>query len=361
MVKAGFDNAYLFEKRSTLAEAQSGRNSGVIHAGIYYRTGSLKARLCVEGNPLLYEFCQAHSVPVANVGKLVAATSTDRIPRLEKLYQQAVANGVPDVCLLSRHEARQLEPNLDTVAAMHCRTTGIVDPASLTHALANQAAALGAQVLTDCEVINVTPRGGDFEVTIRSGEEEVVFKAEIVVNSAGLQAHEVAKMLDPGRHFDVAPLRGEYVRFNRRRRPELWMNGANVYPVPQSVDIDGAETEVVGVHLTPTFALNRAHEVVVGNVINVGPEFVPVEGEDYETGRLGSEAFLKWAKRFLPGLTHEDLSLDFAGVMVNLRDHDDWIVERDGRHSDCVQMIGIDSPAMTSALAIAKYVRRLLV
>ncbi|MBT3223990.1 MAG: FAD-dependent oxidoreductase, partial [Proteobacteria bacterium] len=354
LVKAGFDSAFLFEKRPTLAEAQSGRNSGVVHAGIYYPTGSTKARLCVEGNQLLYEFCRDHDVPVANVGKLVAATSADRIPRLEKLYQQAVTNGVPGVRILNRDEARQFEPNLDTVAAMHCPTTGIVDAAALTITLANCASALGAQVLTNCEVINVEAVGAGFELVSRYGGEEASFRADLVINAAGLQAHEVAQMVNDDWQVEVAPLRGEYVKFNRRRREELWMNGANVYPVPQTVNVDGVETQVVGVHLTPTFALNRAGEAVVGNTINVGPEFVTVHSEDYETGRLACEPFLEWAKRFLPGLTHDDLSLDFAGVMVNLRDHDDWIIERDGRHPDCVQLIGLDSPAMTSALAIAR-------
>jgi L-2-hydroxyglutarate oxidase LhgO len=361
LAEAGAREVFLLEAMSNLGEVQSGRNSGVVHAGLYYATGSLKAALCVEGNALVYEFCRAHGVPVAPVGKLVVACDEGEIEALAALHAQALANGLPDVRMLTRDGVRALEPNVDVPAALHLPSTGIVDAAGLTRALARRAEAAGATVLTSFEVIGIEPRGGVFEVTGRRGGREETVAAEALVNAAGLHCDEVARMVDPECGAEVVPLRGEYCRVNRRRRPGVWMNGMNVYPVPEWLDVLGEPAKMVGVHLTPTFALARDGSVAVGDTVTVGPEFVRVAGrDDYERGRKPPEHFLARARRFFPSLERADLELDFAGIMVHLQGANDFVIRRDRRHAGCVHLLGIDSPGLTSALAIARRVGRML-
>ncbi|MHC5040015.1 MAG: NAD(P)/FAD-dependent oxidoreductase [Planctomycetota bacterium] len=361
LAEAGLPDLFLFEKTPLLGEAQSGRNSGVVHAGIYYATGSLKAELCLQGNPLLYAFCREHGVPVENVGKLVVATAREEEPKLEAVFEQAKANGVPGVAMLTREQVKRFEPNVDVPSALHCPTTGIVDAAGLTRALARLAQVRGAQVLMQFEVTGIRPSGGAFEVTGNRGGREETFEAEIVVNAAGLYADRIARMVDPDFEAEIAPLRGEYTKFNRRKRGDLGMNGMNVYPVPETVDMGDREVGVVGVHLTPTFEMTPDGGARVGDIVTVGPEFTAVsDREDLETGHKGAAFFHQRAKRFFPGLRGEDLEMDFSGIMANLREGNDFIIRRDSKHPACVQLVGMDSPGMTCSLAIAKRVRRLL-
>jgi L-2-hydroxyglutarate oxidase LhgO len=361
LARAGFRDLFLFERRPQLGDEQSGRNSGVVHAGIYYAPGSLKAALCVEGNRRMYEFCRRHDVPVENVGKLVVASSREEVPALEGLLERAKANGVPGVGLLDRAGVKRLEPNVDVPAAMLCTTTGIVQAAALVKALAADARAAGAEILTGFEVLRVQPSGGSFEITGRRSGREETFRAEVLVNAAGLGSDRIARMVDPGFPAEIAPLRGEYFKFSRRRRKETWLEKMNVYPVPGAVDIGGRTVSVVGVHLTPTFGMETDGRIAIGDVVTVGPEFVAVEGrQDYETGRKGGDLFVEKARRFFPGLRPEDLQIDFAGIMANLREGTDFLIRLDAKHPSCVQLVGIDSPGLTSSLAIACKVRELL-
>lgn len=361
LAHAGFSDAFLFERMGSVGDVQSGRNSGVVHAGIYYATGSLKAELCVEANALMYEFCRAHGVPVENVGKLVVAPSTEELPALEVIAAQARANGVPDVRMLTREQARALEPNVEVPAALHVPSTGIVDAARLTRTLATLAEEAGAHVLTGFEVTHVEPLARGFRLTGWRGGREETFAADLVVNAAGLGCDTIARMVNPALDLEVVPLRGEYFSFNRRRRPGIWLAGMNVYPVPEPLEVGGEKRIMVGVHLTPTFALARGGRVEVGDTVTVGPEFVIATArDDYETGRKPAEFFLARARRYFPSLELSDLAVDFAGIMVHLRGAADWIIQRDAAHPDCVQLLGIDSPGLTGSLAIARRVRRLL-
>jgi len=350
---------FLFEKRSHLAEAQSGRNSGVVHAGIYYPSDSLKARLCVDANALMYEFCRAHDVPIANVGKLVVACTKQEETELAAIFAQAQANAVPGVKMLTSTQVRALEKNVHVSAAMHVPSTGVMDAAGVTNKLAREA---GATVLTGFEIEAIKAcRGAPFRLHGRQGAEAQAFEAELVVNAAGLYSDAVARMVNPQFQPRIAPLRGEYFTFSRRRRPELWLEQMNVYPVPEWLDVDGERQRMVGVHLTPTFAMQRDGSVGLGPVVTVGPEFSRVQHqEDYEDSRKGAELFLARAQRFFPGLRLDDLELGFAGIMASLTEGSDFIIERDAVHPDCVQLVGIDSPGMTCCLAIAKRVASLL-
>jgi L-2-hydroxyglutarate oxidase LhgO len=358
---AGFRDVFVLEREPEVGDVQSGRNSGVIHAGIYYGSDTLKAELCVQSNPLVYEFCRRHGVAAENTGKLVVACTDHEMVELEAVYAQALANGVPGLRMLSRSEVKAFEPNVEVEGAIHVPTTGVVDAAGFVAALAAQAERSGAQVLTGFEVTGVVPKGGVFEVTGIHGWQEEQFEAEVLVNAAGLGCDVIARMVNSNLRIEVIPLRGEYFRYNRRRREGLWLNGMNVYPVPEPLAIPGGELRVVGIHLTPTFAMGRNGSLAIGDTVNVGPEFSPVaERDDYESGRKPAELFLAKVKRYFPNLDYADLVQDFAGVMVQLAGVKDWIIERDARHPDCIQLLGINSPGLTGALAIARRVRRML-
>jgi len=268
---------------------------------------------------------------------------------------------VPGVRMLTRSEAKAFEPNVDVEAAIHVPTTGIVDAGSYVAALASQAQEAGAQVLTSFEVTGIRPRDGIFEVTGTHGWQEEAFEAEMLVNAAGLDCDTVGRMVDPALAIKVVPLRGEYYSFNRTRRPEIWLNGLNVYPVPEPLAVGEETLKMVGVHLTPTFTMTRDGAVVVGDVVNVGPQFAPVEErDDYERDRIQVQLFLQRARRFFPGLELADLAIDFAGIMVYLQGVKDWIIERDRHYPNGVHLLGINSPGLTSSLAIARRVRTML-
>ncbi len=358
----GKKDIFIFERGKYLAEGQSGRNSGVIHAGLYYKEGSLKARLCVSGNLLLYEFCAKHDVPAVKTGKLVAATNQDEEGRVAALFERAKRNGADSVKLVGREEIKRLEPNIESSLALYSPSTGSVDAATYVKTLARLCEANGAQILMRSAVIGIEPKGGSFIVSVRrsDGKLESV-EADVVINSAGLYSDKVAKMVDPKFSHALAPLRGEYFKFNKARRSNINMKGLNVYPAPEYVVADGVAVEVVGIHLTPTFGLTASGELGISNIVTVGPEFTAVtDREDYESNRKPASLFHEKAKRFFPNLLASDLEPDFTGIMANMGTGMDWLIEKCPAHPACVQLVGIDSPALTASLAIAKYVADIL-
>lgn len=361
LAEAGIGTVVLLERRPRLGEEQSGHSSGVVHAGIYYAAGTLKARICAEANARMYELCAAHGVPCERVGKLVVAPTAEDLPALEELRARGERNGVPGLRLLGRRELEALKPALCVPGALHVPSTGIVDPPSLVAAMERAACAGGAAVLTGFEVTAIAARGGVFEVTGRRGGREETFAAEALVNAAGLFCDDVGRMVDPDLDARVVPLRGEYFRFDRSRRPELRLGDANVYPVPEPIDLGDERPMMVGAHLTPTFRLNADGTRSIGDVFTVGPEFVRAPSrDDYETGRLPVERFVERVGRYAPTLSAPDLAPDYAGIMVHLAGASDWIVKRDAKHPACVQLLGIDSPGLTCCIEIARLVREMV-
>jgi glycerol-3-phosphate dehydrogenase len=167
--------------------------------------------------------------------------------------------------------------------------------------------------------------------------------------------------VDPSLDVKVVPLRGEYCRVNRRHRPELWLSGRNIYPVPEMLDLGDERAMMVGTHLTPTFAMAPDGSTVPGDIFTVGPEFREAPSrDDYESGRFPAGLLVERARRFMPALTLSDVELDYAGIMVHLKGMTDWIVRRDPRHPSCVHLLGIDSPGLTCSVEIGKLVRTLL-
>ncbi len=322
----------------------------------------MKARLCVEGNRLMYEFCAKHDVPAVKTGKLVVATNKEEDGRVAALFERARKNGAEGVRLVGRDEIKRLEPNIGSELALFSPSTGSVDAAGYVKALARLCEAGGAQILMQSEVVGIEPKRGSFVVSVKrpDGKTESV-ETGIVINSAGLYSDKVAKMVDPSFKHVLSPLRGEYFKFNKARRTDINMNGLNVYPAPEYITAGGVTVEVVGVHLTPTFGITASGGAGIGNIVTVGPEFTAItDREDYGSGRKPVSLFYEKAKRFFPNLQASDLEPDFTGIMANMGTGMDWLIEKCPAHPNCVQLVGIDSPALTSSLAIARYVADIL-
>ncbi|MGI0053050.1 MAG: L-2-hydroxyglutarate oxidase [Thermoplasmata archaeon] len=358
----------LLEKERTVAVHQTGHNSGVIHSGVYYRPGSLKANLCVRGRAMMLEYLREEGIPFRLCGKVVVASRPSELPALEELERRARANGVPDVARLDPAGIRAIEPEAVGVAGLHVPGTGIVDYAEVARRLAVDVERRGGVVRLGEEVTGL--RSGPEGPEVRSAGR--VTPARYVINAAGLQADRLAQAAGlalPGR---IVPFRGEY--YLLRPQARSLVRGL-IYPVPDP------EMPFLGVHLTsriggdveagPNAVLAGAREGYRWSTVRpdelvetlATPGFVPMvrrfgRAALYEAYRsLNPRAFLRDLQRLVPALTEEDLRPGGAGVRAQAllpdgRLADDFLLVPGDR---ALHVLNAPSPAATSSLAIAEY------
>jgi L-2-hydroxyglutarate oxidase len=356
----------VLDKENRVAAHQTGHNSGVVHAGVYYRPGSLRARLCVAGNRSTVDFCTAHGIPVQVTGKLVVATESSQLPRLKALHERAVANGIP-ARLVTPAEAREYEPHVHTVGAVHVPTTGIVDFGAVTRTLAALVDEHGGEVRLGARVTGLRP-GASTTVHTTAGD----LTADVLVNCAGLHADRIARLagLDPPAR--VVPFRGEYYDLRPDRRHLV---RGLIYPVPDPrlpfLGVHLTRTVDGGVHAGPNAVLALAREGYGWGRVNVRdlaeaaayPGLWRLARRHLRYGvtelrrSLSARRFAADVARLVPELTAADLRRAGSGVRaqnVTRRGEivDDFlIVTRPGQ----VHVLNAPSPAATSALEIAKH------
>ena len=315
------------EKESDVGMAASCRNSGVIHAGINYPPGSLRARFCMEGRLLLLKWCEALGVPHSVCGKLVVASCDDEIPELVRLKQQGEANGVPNLAIVSGSEASALQPGIKAVAALHVPTSGIVSPYALTIAMAEDAAINGVRFFLNSEVMDIDPQPGAYAVKTTTG----AIRGRWIVNCGGIHAGTLARHLDPDAP-QLYPCVGEYLVMDKQAGEGL---GMLIYPAPRK------DSAGLGVHITLT---------TEGNVL-LGPsdEYV----EDPETSSCTSATMsrlLNEAKTMWPSIPTHLVIGAYAGIRAKQTPPEtggfaDYLIRHTPDHPRVLHLIGIESPA----------------
>jgi len=358
----------ILEKEPKLASHQTGHNSGVIHSGIYYRPGSAKARLCVEGKHLMLEFCEKHGIRVDRCGKVIVATSKAELPRLHSLYERGRANGVP-VELIDPARLREFEPHAKALSAIWSPSTAIVDYGEVADAIARELQTGGVAIETGARVTAIA-RASD-GVEIAAGR--LTVRAKRLVNCAGLYSDAVARLAGATTEVRIIPFRGEYYMLRAERR--ALVRGL-IYPVPDP------EFPFLGVHLTRT----------VHGEVEAGPNAVfAFAREGYRFGRvsprelaatlayrgfwrmarrywrmgtfemyrsLSKGAFVRALQRLVPDLRPEDVERGGAGVRAQAVSPDGSLVDdfRIVAEADAIHVLNAPSPAATASLAIGRHI-----
>jgi L-2-hydroxyglutarate oxidase LhgO len=350
-VSEDHNNIFLIEKHLSFGQETSSRNSEVIHAGIYYNKDSLKARLCIEGKKLLYDYCRRFDVPFNNCGKLIVASSENEIAVIEGIRQSALENGLDDLEVLEREQISEMEPNIFALKALYSPSTGIVDTHSLMKQFENNTINNGCQIVYGSEVTGIKRIIGGYEIILLdSDKKNYSFTSRIVINSAGLTADKISEMVGINdENLKIQFCKGEYFRINP---PKNRLVGRLIYPVPHP------NMEGIGIHVT----------IDMGGGVKLGPDVKYLESNvfDYKLTVSKQEAFFNSAKKFLPFLEFDDLVPEMAGIRPKIQKpgepQRDFYIEEESRkgYPGFINLIGMESPGLTSSISIAKYVNNLI-
>lgn len=339
----------LLERHPRYGQETSSRNSEVIHAGIYYPQGSLKAKLCVEGNILLYELCAKFDIPHRKITKIITATRDEELGELDLLYAKGTANGA-ELHRKSAAEIHALEPRIVSVGGLLSPNTGIISAHGLMDYFAHAASARGCTIQTHCELTGIERVTGGYKLTIAEPAGTSTFTSEAVVNAAGLESDTVAAMA--GIDIDVAGYRLHWSKGNYFAAPASLRGTVKrlVYPVPTQTSL--------GVHVV----------LDLGGGLRFGPdvEYLRERVADYRVDESRRDIFAESARKILPFLTNEDLTPDMCGIRPKLQapggPFRDYVIreESDRGLPGFVNLIGIESPGLTASPAIARLVAAMI-
>jgi len=338
----------IVEKNFKYGLETSSRNSEVIHSGIHYPKNSLKAKLCVEGNYLLYKVAEKNNLTYKKTGKITVATTKQEISLIEKLYLQGKENGVKDIYIIDKKKIEEIEPDINAEVGLVTPTSGIINVHQLMDYLANKFKDQGGFLATGEKVIGIEKLTTGYKVISKSSEGINKYKTDIVINCAGLWSDEISKMLKI--KYKLYWAKGDYFSL-----PLKFSVSSLIYPVPTKTSL--------GIHLTPK----------IGGGYRIGPDIEYVEKKekpypiakeisDFKVDEGKKEKFYYDVVKYLPNLKIEDMQPEMYGIRPKLQGEKDLFKDfiiKDERENSCpsfINLIGIESPGLTSCLSIAEYV-----
>lgn len=342
----------LLERNEFFGQETSSRNSEVIHGGMYYPEGTLKASLCVEGRHLLYDICRNNNIPCRRIGKLIVATESQEVSFLERLLIQGEKNGVEGLKIIGRQELMELEPDINGIAALYSPETGIINTHRLMQFFLDGAKSNGAVIGFQMEVIGIEKLPAGYKVMVKNGCDVTILKTRIVINCAGLDSDTVAATAG----MDIAALKyrlhyckGQYFRVGGEKKGSI---SHLIYPVPKPA------SGGLGIHATLDLA----------GGLRLGPDdkYLPDRNKDYSVEEFRKHDFYVSAKKFMPFLDEDQLSADTSGIRPKLQGQGeifrDFIIQEESGNGfpGFINLIGIESPGLTASVAIAKFVNELV-
>lgn len=341
-----YENIVVLEKNDSFGQESSSRNSEVIHSGIYYPVGSLKARLCVEGARLLYKICQENNIPHRRVGKLIIATEDSELKGLKELFEKGKRNQVVNLILLEKKEIEKLEQRTNAIAAIYSPDTGIIDSHSLMKYFLNLAKAKGVFFTFRSELASIEKENGGFVLGVK--EEGYKFKSRLLINCAGLVSDYIAALA--GINIETSSYKLKFCKgsyFSYAKPSPIKML---VYPLP--------DEELVGLGVHATLDL--------GGQLSFGPDVEYIEGINYEVDPHKREPFFQGASKLIMGLEKEAFIPKQAGIRPKLYGRQepvrDFVITDEAQKglAGLINLIGIESPGLTASVAIAKLVGQLV-
>jgi L-2-hydroxyglutarate oxidase len=363
----------LIEAENELAHHQTGNNSGVIHSGLYYKPGSLKAKNCSEGRELLYDFCEKHSIPFQKCGKVVVAGNESELNALDELYKRGIANGLIGIKKLGSEEIKNYEPHSKGIAGIFVPQTGIVDYSKVTNKYAQIYLDNGGSIETNCKFLSLKNSSGELVVLTTKGE----FKTKVLVNCGGLYCDRIANLCGVNPGLQIVPFRGEY--FKLKKEKEYLVNNL-IYPVPDP------RFPFLGVHFTrmmnggveagPNAVLAFKREGYTKKDFSMGDVsqmifysgFWKMASKYYKMGfqefyrSFNKKAFVKALQKLVPEIQEDDIKPGGAGVRAQALEPDGKLVDdfRIVEANKMVHVLNAPSPAATASLSIGKTIAEIV-
>jgi L-2-hydroxyglutarate oxidase LhgO len=333
-------SVFILEKNPAHGGGISSRNSEVIHGGMYYPEGSLKASLCVNGNKMLYDIAAKNNIPHKRTGKLIVAVKHEEVQELEHLNLNGRKNGVTSTSIISKKQIAKMEPNVQAQAALYSPNTGIISAHDLMNYFLAMALNKKAEIVYQTKVIRIEKEPGSYRIFIHNEKgESFEFSSAVVINAAGLESDTIANML--GNNYQLHYCKGDYCSISGMKP---WIVQRLIYQVPAKNHIG------LGIHLT----------LDLNGRLKLGPDTTYIDRqEDYKVAPEKAAHFYHSARKFLPFLKEENVSPDMSGIRPKLQGPDDdfrdFVINEDS--PGFINLVGIESPGLTASPAIARYVK----